>query len=74
METKALKPTFSCRLQSSTAVHRAPLWLIKPTLPGRAMVLAKVAFRPLSGRHHSQAVRSDDAHVAAPGMLHDLAL
>ena len=31
------------------AVHRAPLWLINPRLPGRAMVVAKVAFRPLWG-------------------------
>ena len=49
METKALKPTISLRLQSSTAVHSAPLWLMKPTEPGRAMVVAKVAFRPVSG-------------------------
>ena len=48
-ETKALKPTISLRLQSSTAVHSAPLWLMKPTEPGRAMVVAKVAFRPESG-------------------------
>ena len=49
METKALNPTFSRRLQSRMAVHRAPLWLRKPTEPGWAMVLAKVAFRPLWG-------------------------
>ena len=48
-ETNALKPTISFRLQSSTAVHSAPLWLMKPTEPGRAMVVAKVAFRPESG-------------------------
>ena len=46
---KALKPTISLRLQSRTAVHSAPLWLMKPTEPGRAMVVAKVAFRPESG-------------------------
>ena len=49
METKALKPTFSCKLQSSTEVQSAPLWLMKPTMPGRAMPLAKVALMPVSG-------------------------
>jgi hypothetical protein len=49
METKALKPTFSRKLQSSTAVHRAPLWLIKPTFPRFAISAANVAFNPLSG-------------------------
>ena len=49
METKALKPTISRRLQSRTAVQSAPLWLMKPTLPGRAMAAAKVAFSPCSG-------------------------
>ena len=49
IETKALKPTIPRRLQSSMAVHRAPLWLMKPTLPGRAMPAAKVALRPVSG-------------------------
>ena len=49
METKALKPTFSRKLQSSTAVHSAPLWLMKATLPGRATLRAKVAFSPRIG-------------------------
>ena len=49
MDMNALKPTFSCKLQSSTAVQSAPLWLRKPTLPGRAMVVANVAFRPVNG-------------------------
>ena len=49
METKELKPTFSRKLQSRIAVQSAPLWLMKPTLPGRAIVLAKVAFNPLCG-------------------------
>ena len=49
METNALNPTFSRRLQSRTAVQSAPLWLIKPTLPRRAMVVANVAFRPEVG-------------------------
>ena len=48
-ETKALKPTISFKLQSRTAVQRAPLWLMKPTEPGRAMVVANVALRPESG-------------------------
>ena len=61
VETNALKPTFSRRLQSSTAVHSAPLWLMKATFPGRAMVCAKVAFSPLDGIHHAQAIRADHA-------------
>ena len=73
METKALKPTFSRKLQSSTAVHRAPLWLMKATLPGRATLWAKVAFRPLHRIHHAQAVGTDQPHLAANG-LRDLPL
>ena len=73
METKALKPTFSRKLQSSTAVHSAPLWLMKATLPGRATVCAKVAFSPRIGIHHAQAVRADEPHLAANG-LRDLPL
>ena len=46
---KALKPTFSLSDQSSTAVHRAPLWLRNPTLPVRAMAEAKVALMPEGG-------------------------
>ncbi|MFA5914327.1 MAG: hypothetical protein WC830_12290 [Burkholderiales bacterium] len=49
-ETQAEKPTFSRKLQSSTAVSSAPLWLMKPTVPGRAMALAKVALRCVRGR------------------------
>ncbi len=45
----ALKPTFSFRLQSSTAVHSAPLWLRKAMLPVRAIAAAKVAFTPVGG-------------------------
>ena len=45
----ALKPTRSRRLQSRIAVHSAPLWLMKPTLPGRAIAPANVALRPLQG-------------------------
>ena len=49
IDTNELNPTLTCRLQSSTAVHSAPLWLMKPTLPGRAIALANVAFSPVSG-------------------------
>ncbi len=49
MEMNELKPTFSRKLQSRIAVQRAPLWLMNPTDPGRAIVLANVAFRPLCG-------------------------
>ena len=48
-ETNALKPTISRWLQSRMAVHRAPLWLMKPRCPRRAMELAKVAFTPYAG-------------------------
>ena len=48
-EANAENPTFSRRLQSSTAVHSAPLWLMKATFPGRAMPEAKVALRPVRG-------------------------
>jgi hypothetical protein len=73
METKALKPTFSRKLQSSTAVHSAPLWLMKATLPGRATLRAKVAFSPRIGIHHAQAVGADEPHLAADD-LRDLPL
>ena len=49
METKALNPTISRKLQSRTAVQSAPHWLMKPTLPGLAMVAAKVALTPMFG-------------------------
>ena len=48
-EIKALKPTFSFRLQSRTAVQSAPLWLMKPTVPGRAMPAANVALSLVPG-------------------------
>jgi hypothetical protein len=37
------------RLQSSTAVHSAPLWLMNATFPCRAIAEAKVAFSPVAG-------------------------
>ena len=55
-ETKALKPTPSRKLQSRMAVHSAPLWLRKATLPLRAMLAAKVA---LSARCGSITPRQD---------------
>src|SRR5215210_7377302 len=48
-EAKWENPTFSLMLQSRMAVHRAPLWLRKATLRGRAIFPAKVALRPLTG-------------------------
>ena len=74
MDTNALKPTFSLRLQSRTAVQRAPLWLMKPTLPGRAMLVANVAFRPIGGHHDAEAIRADDAHAAAARFGEDFLL
>src|SRR5581483_4941340 len=50
MDTNALNPTFSRRLQSRIALHNAPLWLMNATLPGRASGLANVAFNPRCGR------------------------
>ena len=72
-ETKALKPTFSFKLQSRMAVQRAPLWLMKPTLPGRAMAAAKVAFKFAAGHHDAEAVRPDDAHAGLGGFRQHLA-
>ena len=74
METKALKPTISRSDQSSTAVHRAPDWLMKATLPRRAMPAAKVALTPLMGFITPRQFGPDEAHVAAPGMGQHLAL
>ena len=56
------------------AVQRAPLWLKKPTVPGRAIWAANVALRPGAGPHHAQAVGPDQPHPAAPGLLEHLAL
>ncbi len=49
IETNALKPTLTRRLQSRIAVHRAPLWLRNPTVPRRAIPAANVALRPTTG-------------------------
>ena len=46
---EGLKPTFAVMLQSSTAVHKAPDWLIKPTLPGRAMPGGKGGVQAANG-------------------------
>ena len=48
-DTNMLKPTISFCAQSRIAVQSAPLWLMKATFPGRAMVEAKVAFSPVIG-------------------------
>ena len=74
METKALKPTISLKLQSSTAVHSAPLWLMKPTLPGRAMPRREGGVQAGERAHHAQAVGADDAHVALARFLEQLPL
>ncbi len=45
-ETTDVNPTLVCRLQSRIPVQMAPLCESKATLPGRAIVLANVAFSP----------------------------
>ena len=60
MEMNALKPTISRKLQSRMAVHRAPLWLKKPTLPGAPCPRRTWRSGP-SADHHAQAVRADNA-------------
>src|ERR687897_63354 len=72
-ETKALKPTLARKLQSSTAVQRAPLWLRKPMLPGRAMAPAKVAFRPVAGFIRPGAVGEEPPAPPPPRLLQDAA-
>jgi hypothetical protein len=49
IETKALKPTFSRKLQSSTAVQRAPDCEMNAILPLWAIPAAKVALSPEIG-------------------------
>jgi hypothetical protein len=48
-ETNAENPIFSRKLQSNTAVHKAPDWLKNPTFPLPAIPLAKVALNPDGG-------------------------
>ena len=55
-----------CRLQSSTAVQSAPLWLMNATLPGRAIARGEGGVQAGQRAHHAEAVRTDDAH-ASPG-------
>ena len=73
METNALKPTFSRKLQSRTAVHSAPLWLMNATLPGRAMRVGEGRVQAAHRVHHAQAVGPDEPHLAADD-LRDLPL
>src|SRR5215211_7553337 len=47
--TSAENPMFSIKLWSRMAVSKAPLWLRRATLPGRAIAPAKVALRPVGG-------------------------
>jgi hypothetical protein len=49
VETNALKPTNSRKLQSRMAVSSAPLWLRNATLPLLAIPEAKVALSPETG-------------------------
>ena len=74
IETKRLNPTFSRRLQSSTAVHRAPLWLMKPTLPGRAIADGEGGVDARDRAHDAEAVGADDAHRPAARFLENLPL
>ena len=71
---KALKPTFSPRLQSSTAVQRAPLWLMKPTLPGASHRAGKGSVEAGQRTHHAEAVRPDNAQVPSTRLFQDLLL
>ena len=48
-ETKCEKPMPSSIAQSSTEVHKAPDWEMKPTRPGRAIPAANVALSPPTG-------------------------
>ena len=52
-------------------MQSAPLWLMKATLPGRAIGVGKGRIQAEDRVHHAQAVGTDDAHPAADG-LHDL--
>ena len=77
-DTTWLKPMPSRRLQSSTAVRSAPLWLTKPTDPRLAMSAANVALSPETGlmtprqlgpttrMPAARAVRSTSCSSAAP--------
>ena len=62
---EALKPTFSRKLQSSTAVHSAPLWLRKATFPGARHAVREGGVQPFDRIHHPQAIGPDHAHFSA---------
>jgi hypothetical protein len=55
-------------------VQSAPLWLMKPTLPGRAMAPAKVAFSPRRGFIRPRQFGPNQPHVAASRLCKDLPL
>ena len=55
-------------------MQSAPLWLMNPTLPGRAIAAGERGVQPAERAHHAQAVRPDQPHPAAPGLLEDPAL
>ena len=50
METKLLKPMFSCIAQSRIAEPSAPLWDMKAILPGLGILSTNVAFSFVRGR------------------------
>ena len=45
---------------------------MKATLPGLAIPTANVAFSPVKRAHNAQAIGTDDAQAAAPGIFQDL--
>ncbi len=69
---KQLKPTISFRLQSRTAVHNAPLWLMKATLPGPRHSDGKGGIEAGQRTHNAQAIGTDYTERAAPGIRQNL--
>ena len=65
MEMKALNPSWIERLQSRIAVQSAPLWLMKPMLPGSAKRPRERRVQADVRQHHAYAVRPDDPHLSA---------
>ena len=63
-EKNALKPTFSCRLQSRIAALSAPLSLDKRDVSGERHFFDKCGIQVSRGDHHSETVRLKEAHPA----------
>ena len=55
-------------------MQSAPLWLMKPTVPGRAMAAAKVAFSPVSGLITPRQFGPMTRILAAPRLFQELLL